>query len=77
MASGLLVKLLHYQKKKKPKKNKDICDVMWFQRYEQLYQLKDAKNNRKQKTFSALFNYLKIDISDFRLILLDHITFLY
>ena len=26
--------------------------VNWFQRYEQL---KDAKNNRKQKTFSALF----------------------
>ena len=26
--------------------------VTWFQRYEQL---KDAKNNRKQKIFSALF----------------------
>ena len=26
--------------------------VNWFQRYEQL---KDAKNNRKQKTFSTLF----------------------
>ena len=41
-----------------------------FQRYEQM---KGAKNNRKQKTFSALF--LKINISDFRLILLDHITY--
>ena len=44
--------------------------VNWFQRYEKL---KDAKNNRKQETFVWL--YLKINISDFRLILLDHITY--
>ena len=48
--------------------------VNWFQRYEQL---KDAKNNRKQKTFSehSVWLYLKINISDFWLILLDHITY--
>ena len=50
-----------------------LKSVNCFQRYEQL---KDAKNNGKQKTFSALvWLYLKINISDFRLILLDHITF--
>ena len=46
--------------------------VNWFQRYEQL---KVAKNNRKQKNiFCLVWLYLKIHISDFRLILLDHIT---
>ena len=47
--------------------------VDWFQRYEQL---KDAENNRKQNTFFCfVWLYLKINISDFRLILLDHITY--
>ena len=47
--------------------------VNWFQRYEQL---KDAKNNRKQKTFSALFgSILKSIFPTSRLILLDHITY--
>ena len=46
--------------------------VNWFQRYDQL---KDAKNNRKQKDiFCFVWFYLKINISKFRLILLDHIT---
>ena len=46
--------------------------VNWFQRYEPL---KDAKNNRKTKDiFCFVWLYL-INISDFRLILLDHITF--
>ena len=40
-----------------------LKSVYWFQRYEQL---KDAKNNRKQKTFSAVFALnLKINISNF------------
>ena len=43
-----------------------------FQRYEQL---KDVKNNRKQKNiFCFVGLYLKINISSFWLILLDHIT---
>ena len=47
--------------------------VNWFQRYEQL---KDTKNKRKRKTFSAFaWLYRKINISDFRLILLEHITY--
>ena len=48
--------------------------VIRFQRYEQL---KDAKNNRKQDIFCFVWLYLKINISDFRLILLDHITFIH
>ena len=49
--------------------------VNWFQRYEQL---KDQKTNRKQKhIFYFVWPYLKINSSEFRLILLDHITFLY
>ena len=48
--------------------------VNWFQRYEQL---KGTKNNRKQKKiFCFVWLYLKIYISDFRLILLDNITYL-
>ena len=46
--------------------------VNWFQRYEQL---KDAKNNMKQKTFSVLFGSI-LKSTDFWLILLDHITYI-
>ena len=47
--------------------------VNWFQRYEQL---KDAKNNRKQKTFSALFGYISKSIfptSDWFCLITPHI----
>ena len=46
---------------------------IWFQRYGQL---KDCKNNKKPNDImSFVWLYLKINISDFRLILLDHTTF--
>ena len=47
--------------------------VNWFQRYDQL---KDAKNNRKQKTFSALFASILISIfptSDWFCLITSHI----
>ena len=47
--------------------------VIWFQRYEQL---KDAKNNRKQKTFSALFGSILKSIfptSDWFCLITSHI----
>ena len=43
----------------------------WFQRYQQL---KDWTNNKKQKKLSALFG-CKNSICEFRLILVDHITY--
>ena len=47
--------------------------VNWFQRYEQL---KEAKKKQETKDiFCFVWLYLKISISDFRLILLDHITY--
>ena len=42
-----------------------------FKRYQQL---KSFQNKRKQKDSSFVWLYLKINISDIRLILLDHIT---
>ena len=50
--------------------------VNWFQRYEQL---KDAKNNRKQKTFSALFGSVLKSIfptSDWFCLITSHIYIL-
>ena len=45
---------------------------MTFQSYDLL---KGCQNNRKQKDLFPLFGYLQINICNFRLILLDHITF--
>ena len=48
--------------------------VNWFQRYEQL---KDAKNNKKQKTFSALFGSILKSIfptSDWFCLITSHIS---
>ena len=50
--------------------------VNWFQRYEQL---KDAKNNRKQKTFFALFGSILKSIfptSDWFCLITSHMRFL-
>ena len=44
----------------------------WFQRYKQL---KDWTNNKKYKKFGFVWLYLKNSICEFRLILLDHITY--
>ena len=48
--------------------------VDWFQRYEQL---KDAKNNKKQKTFSALLSSISksiFPISDIFCLITSHIS---
>ena len=48
--------------------------VNWFQRYEKL---KDAKNNRKQKTFSALFGFILKSIfptSDWFYLITSHMS---
>ena len=50
--------------------------INWFQRYEQL---KDAKNNRKQKKFSALFGSILKSIfptSDWFCLITSHISIL-
>ena len=45
---------------------------IWFQRYSHFG---DAQNNKMQGKLSYHWLYLKINNSEFRLILLDHITF--
>ena len=51
------------------------CCFVLYLRFRRYSQFSDAQNNRIQWKFNTIIDYLKINISEFRLILLNHITY--